>query len=80
MNKSKWKKCGELWDQARIETTLKPTMSREHYKQAIGRMERGNMKFTLLYRIGTALKDWAEKRKGHPVIKGIGYRVRGFRS
>ena len=59
---------------------LKPTCSPEQYKQSLGRITRSNkMKFTLLYRIGTALKDWAE-RKGNPVIQGIGYRIRGFRS
>jgi len=38
------------------------------------------MKFTILYRIGTALKDWAEKRTGHPILKGIAYRIRGHKA
>ncbi len=37
------------------------------------------MKFKLLWRIGTALKDWAEKNS-HPIFKGIGYRIRGHRA
>lgn len=34
------------------------------------------MKKKLFWKIGTALKDWAE-RTNHSVIKGIGYRLRG---
>ncbi len=37
------------------------------------------MKFKLLYRIGTALKDWAEKTN-RPILKGIAYRIRGHRA
>jgi len=37
------------------------------------------MKFTLLWRIGTALKDFAE-RTSHPILKGIAYRIRGHLS
>ncbi len=33
----------------------------------------------LKWRIGTAIKDWAE-RYNLQVLKGIGYRLRGFAS
>lgn len=34
------------------------------------------MKKSILWRIGTALKDWAESH-GYKFLKGIGYRLRG---
>lgn len=33
------------------------------------------MKKSIFWKIGTVLKDWAEKTK-HPILKGIGYRLR----
>lgn len=36
------------------------------------------MKRSIIWKLGTALKDWAE-RTNHPVIKGIAYRLRGVK-